>query len=316
MSLEIGTTENRIGIRQPAEPLSRADELRIRDKLSEFEAVLLNQITSALNRASSDDDSLFGSDSGTDLAKNLYSEQLSLAMAKSGGFGIADKLLSQFGLEPESVKASKMEISPLPKNPASNAPVDLIVQKPLGDFTPTDDGSEIGVVSVDQDTVDDQVWRAPFVDPKYGIDVTKPENQIPSTSLRLPVEGRISSRFGSRFHPIDKTQKFHKGIDIAAPAGTPIRAAAGGVVKFSGVNGGYGNMVVIDHGNGLVTKYGHASTLKVVEGQEVSPGEIIGTVGSTGKSTGPHVHFEVLENGVAVNPLELLAKVSTREPDK
>jgi murein DD-endopeptidase MepM/ murein hydrolase activator NlpD len=97
--------------------------------------------------------------------------------------------------------------------------------------------------------------------------------------------------------------RMHEGIDITAPTGTPIWAAAAGTVIHSGWLGGYGNLVVVDHGNGLATAYAHASAIFVSVGQSVAQGETIALVGSTGNSSGPHLHFEVRVNGVAVDPL-------------
>jgi murein DD-endopeptidase MepM/ murein hydrolase activator NlpD len=121
-----------------------------------------------------------------------------------------------------------------------------------------------------------------------------------------PVRGRISSQFGYRFHPVLKKNKYHSGIDIASPRGTPILAADSGIVIFSGYNGGYGKMLTIDHGIGYSTVYGHASALLVGYGQKVTKGQKIALVGSTGLSTGPHLHFEVRKNGVPQNPLSYL----------
>jgi murein DD-endopeptidase MepM/ murein hydrolase activator NlpD len=98
----------------------------------------------------------------------------------------------------------------------------------------------------------------------------------------------------------------HEGIDIAASSGTPIRAAAAGTVIHAGWLGGYGNLVVVDHGNGLATAYAHASAILVGVGQQVAQGDTVSLVGSTGHSTGPHLHFEVRVNGVAVDPLGYL----------
>lgn len=113
-----------------------------------------------------------------------------------------------------------------------------------------------------------------------------------------PAAGYVSSPYGLRF---DGTE-FHQGIDIAADMGTPIVATADGVVTAAGWNGGYGNMVDVDHGGGIVTRYGHASAVAVTVGQQVRRGEVIAYVGSTGRSTGPHVHYEVRVNGAPVNP--------------
>lgn len=112
----------------------------------------------------------------------------------------------------------------------------------------------------------------------------------------------ISSRFGLRIHPITGEEKNHTGLDIASNQGTAVYASDGGTITLAGWNGGYGNCIMIDHGNGYVTLYGHLSTISVSEGQTVSQGDTIGAVGSTGNSTGPHLHFEVLQNGTRIDP--------------
>lgn len=119
----------------------------------------------------------------------------------------------------------------------------------------------------------------------------------------LPLRGRFTSRFGSRIHPLFGRRHLHTGLDIAAPRGTPVRAAASGVVLFAGWYGGYGKLVVLDHGQGLSTLYGHLSVVGVAVGQRVARNQVIGRVGSTGYSTGPHLHFEVRQNGRPVDPL-------------
>jgi len=120
---------------------------------------------------------------------------------------------------------------------------------------------------------------------------------VSASGFIWPVNGVVVSGFGMRWG------RMHEGIDIAASTGTPIWAAAGGTVIWSGWRGGYGNCVVVDHGNGLATLYAHASALLVGVGQRVSQGETVALVGSTGNSSGPHLHFEVRVNGVAADPL-------------
>ncbi|MFY9781210.1 MAG: peptidoglycan DD-metalloendopeptidase family protein [Candidatus Baltobacteraceae bacterium] len=122
------------------------------------------------------------------------------------------------------------------------------------------------------------------------------------SSFSWPVSGPITSPFGMRADPLGRGFHMHEGIDIAAPTGTTIAAAAGGRVIFAGWYGGYGNAIVIDHGGHTSTLYGHCSQIFVAEGQDVQRGQPIGAVGSTGNSTGPHVHFEVRVNGVPVDP--------------
>jgi murein DD-endopeptidase MepM/ murein hydrolase activator NlpD len=128
-----------------------------------------------------------------------------------------------------------------------------------------------------------------------------------SQAMRTPVNGRVSSGFGERFHPILGYERFHAGLDLAATAGTPIVAAADGKVVSAGWAGGYGRMVMIAHAAGIETKYGHMSRIAAYAGEVVHRGEVIGYVGSSGLSTGPHLHFEVTRNGRPVNPQSVKA---------
>jgi murein DD-endopeptidase MepM/ murein hydrolase activator NlpD len=129
----------------------------------------------------------------------------------------------------------------------------------------------------------------------------------------LPGHGRLSSRYGMRYHPILRRRKLHTGDDIAESYGTGIKAARGGTVLYSGWKRGYGNTVIIDHGNGVTTLYGHASKLGVKAGQPVRAGQYIGNVGSTGYSTGPHLHFEVRKSGRPVDPTPYLRKARRKK---
>ena len=117
----------------------------------------------------------------------------------------------------------------------------------------------------------------------------------------------MTSPFGARTSPTTGAQEFHEGIDIGAARGTPIRAAASGTVTFAGQMSGYGNVVILQHAGGLQTRYAHQSAMSVAAGQTVTAGDVIGAVGSTGETTGPHLHFEVRLNGVAVDPAPYLA---------
>ena len=121
-----------------------------------------------------------------------------------------------------------------------------------------------------------------------------------------PVPGDVIQYFGWRIHPILRKRKFHSGIDIVAPQGTPISAADSGVVIFCGRNGGYGKMILLDHGSGYATLYGHCSLLLVDIGQAVTKGQVIANVGTTGLSTGPHLHFEIRKDGTPTDPLSYL----------
>ncbi len=129
-----------------------------------------------------------------------------------------------------------------------------------------------------------------------------------ATPSLLPIAGWITSAFGYRRHPYDGVLRLHAGVDIAAEPGTPIRAPATGTVYYSGFREGYGKAIVIDHGYGIRTLFAHNSKLFVHTGVRVRRGEIIAEVGSTGHSTGPHLHYEIRKNGVPVNPVTFFSR--------
>lgn len=128
------------------------------------------------------------------------------------------------------------------------------------------------------------------------------KNLLASTPSIWPTRGFITSGFGYRRSPYTKTLRMHEGLDIANKVGTPIIAPADGIVVFAGIEGGYGKLLSIDHGYGITTRYGHLDSILAKEGDKVKRGEKIGTIGQTGLTTGPHVHYELRVNGVPVNP--------------
>ena len=334
----------------------RSTPQELRDVATKFEALLLTQLTSALNKTSEADpedgeENLFGGDGGTGLAKQMFSEQLATTMAQSGGVGLSDVILRQLGgtpakLAPGGIKGlldTVTEIRDLNEGDMA-MPVVQNQLKPLPNNSPRAiplskavfncDPNEAQVIStfeneIRTEGIDDSLKNLildgkvvnttrPRLAPNapvrqmLGVD-TVPGAALVSTAsalatLQMPVNGRISSGFGNRFHPIDKKIKFHAGVDLAVPLGTPVEAAAAGKVSFAGWTDGYGNLVVIQHPDGRETRYGHLEKLLVGTDTQVSAGQEVGLSGSTGKSTGPHVHFEVRENGQVVDPIKVLAK--------
>ena len=126
--------------------------------------------------------------------------------------------------------------------------------------------------------------------------------------MKTPINGaRLSSSYGMRKHPISGYNKMHKGVDFAAPSGTPIFAAGNGVIEYAGRNGGYGKYIRIRHDSTYKTAYAHLKSYKkgISSGVRVKQGDVIGYVGSTGKSTGPHLHYEIIVNGIQINPATL-----------
>lgn len=144
----------------------------------------------------------------------------------------------------------------------------------------------------------------------YGGELSSVSSRTPPAGTSLPAElapgdafeGRVTSHFGERSDPFTHQIRSHQGTDFGAAEGTSVRAAAAGVVRFAGARGGYGNLVIVDHPDGSETRYGHCAEIRVQAGQRVSKDAELATVGQTGRATGPHLHFEVREQGVAVDP--------------
>ncbi|MBX3018761.1 MAG: M23 family metallopeptidase [Bdellovibrionaceae bacterium] len=175
-----------------------------------------------------------------------------------------------------------------------------VLEEPLSLTIP--EGASIEVMESGQDEEGNDVLRilingqlSGWVPAKELAEIeTIEETQIANSGSFFiqPVKGRITSKQGMRRHPILKRMKYHSGTDIAAPKGTPVKAAAAGTVTKSGWSGGYGILVQLRHAGGVVTRYAHLSKTLVRKGQSVGQGTVIGRVGSTGRSTGPHLHFE------------------------
>lgn len=142
--------------------------------------------------------------------------------------------------------------------------------------------------------------------------VEKRESLMNATPSIWPVHGWLSAGYGMRADPFNGDRDFHPGLDISADKGTPIFATAAGKVELAAPSGDYGNLVIVNHGYGLVTRYGHLSKFSVWQGRDVKRGDIIGYVGATGRATGPHLHYEVLANGKLMNPLQLLVGKSSQ----
>ncbi len=147
----------------------------------------------------------------------------------------------------------------------------------------------------------------------FATDITTSVEDIVSVPSRNPLNtGRISSSYGMRVHPVLRRRKHHSGVDLAAPRGTPVYATADGAIARADRSRTYGLVIYIDHGGDLETRYAHLSKLLVADGQQIKKGDLIGYVGSTGRSTGPHLHYEVRVEGVAVNPIPYMKDAETR----
>jgi murein DD-endopeptidase MepM/ murein hydrolase activator NlpD len=203
---------------------------------------------------------------GKDIYTDMFDNEIALSIARTRGLGIGDMMYRQ-----------------MQENGAEEAHLDQRIELPR--------------TSPAQESI-------ASLPPSTDAPPQKP-SPIP-LALSIPVQGRLTSDYGLRTDPLTGNSEFHEGIDIAAPAGTAINAASSGTVVFAGALGGYGNTVVLEHANGGRTLYAHASQLLVRPGEAVEAGQTIGRVGTTGHSTGPHLHFETLVSGQNVDPKSLI----------
>ncbi|MBI4816171.1 MAG: M23 family metallopeptidase [Deltaproteobacteria bacterium] len=167
---------------------------------------------------------------------------------------------------------------------------------------PRPDRRALGLVEARTDLLDAQTRDLEPLIRRLHLYLEERHALLSETPSRMPTSGWITSYFGFRLDPYTGLNDMHPGIDISATVGTPVLATANGVVIFVGRQDDYGNVVKVDHGHGLLTLYAHLSSIRVDDGEEVRRGQRVGDVGNTGRSTGPHVHYEVRLNGIPQNP--------------
>jgi len=259
------------------------------EPFQQLEAVMLRQMLKSSGAFRASDSP------GAQLRTDMFIETLADAVAKAGGLGIAKMLERQIG--PQGGAAHPAP-SPSPSS-ASFAPALRAAPRAAAGV-----GASQGIDDLDDPNSSAPLPEDPTAD---SIDDYQPapiasHPHAARAHAVGPVTGEVTSPFGQRIHPISGDSRFHTGVDLRAPSGSPIRAAAEGVVREAGQRGGYGNAVELDHGDGTSTLYAHASALLVKPGQHVAQGEPIALVGQTGAATGPHLHFELRRHGHPVEP--------------
>lgn len=261
------------GIQSRARMADAASDQQKKNELKkvahDFESLFVNYLLKVMRETIDESNSPEGG-LGKSIYTELFDEELSRSIARQGTFGIADMLVNRLSIQ-DSVSQ---------KAPAKVQPVTPEVerQRPAAPVAP--------------------------VAPAQSI---RPDPELEISDVHLPVRAPISSGFGIRRDPFTRQLRFHKGMDLAAPEGIEVQAAQAGEVVFSGVKRGYGNTVIIRHAGGLETTYAHLGDLNVKRGDTVSSGQRLGSVGNTGHSTGPHLHFEVSRWGESIDPREALA---------
>jgi murein DD-endopeptidase MepM/ murein hydrolase activator NlpD len=244
------------------------DPESIRAVAREFESLFMHQLFKSMRATiPKEEGSLSDAGMGGEMFTDMLDQEYAQNAAATGGIGLADLVAEQFGIPREGPVGGQRSAHP----PTGSAPTMPTMHQALG-----------------------RAMRA------YGA-------QSATAGLTMPVQGGVvSSEYGMRKLADDKAARMHDGLDIAAAMGTPIQASLGGTVAHAGWIKGYGNSVILDHGDGTTTLYAHASELLVKEGEKVARGAEIAKVGSTGHSTGPHLHFEVRRAGRTVDPREAL----------
>jgi flagellar protein FlgJ len=277
-----------------------------REAAKQFESFFLSYLMKEMKQNTLES-GLFGNGMGADTYTDLFNEKLSEVMAERGGIGLADMLVKHLEPDSKTPEGKTKTVAPLTSNNKVSSSTSGVTLSSTGQM-----------VMPDMSLASQQPHKA-FMDAIAASIATIGKSDLAKSGIMpestgemmSPLDsGYISSGFGTRRDPINGSQRFHEGIDIAAPIGTQIHAVDNGKVVFAGKQGGYGNTVIIEHSNGVRTRYAHAESLSVSVGDVVEAGQVVGKVGSTGRSTGPHLHFEVIgKDGQHLNPGKFISKV-------
>jgi murein DD-endopeptidase MepM/ murein hydrolase activator NlpD len=264
-----------------------SDRAKIAELAREFESYFILQMLRQMRQSMLEEEDGKGLGAGT--MTDTMDIELGRQLASGGGIGLAPILQTalerQVGSGSSAAAAAATSVAgagtPLYAAPASTSPVAAL--------------DAAGTLS-------SSGYTATAARSAWSKAASLAAGSSEELSVPLPVAAPVSSHYGWRTDPFSGTNRFHAGVDIAAPYGREVPSAEAGQVVFAGAQGGYGNTVVIEHQGGVQTRYAHLSSIQVVPGEEVDAGSVIGRVGSTGRSTGPHLHFEVLQDGHPVNP--------------
>jgi peptidoglycan hydrolase FlgJ len=327
----------------PQDPATAKHESKLREASQDFEAMFLHQLIKQMRSTVPHHDPLRGK--GEEFWQSHFDMEMASVLARSGGIGLGDMIFEQLrqtqvqatkGSDPVG-KPMPLTILAPPPSPAADVAASeddpeasLVATYPQvassqGPFAAPDtlgraQASSFDAVSIPGTTSTMSMVRslARSIEERGGVvpehpgsvDNPSPAGNIDSLSpilppMHWPLEGRVSSGFGWRRDPFTGEQAWHSGVDMVAPKGTPIGAAWDGRVVFVGQRGGYGNMVVLEHAAGWRSYYAHNDRNTVRVGDEIQAGQQLATVGSTGRSTGPHLHFEVRQGATAWNPKQL-----------
>ena len=236
----------------------------------------------------------------------LSNQDTDLSSLRRGIGFVENEALSVFQNNQGSLRNTSLQNSSLRNISLLNEDTEFFKSPPLnlekGELVVEENNNEYALLNIrlDKAISDSKLQRQDGL--RVWESLSQRKSLLEATPTIKPTNGWVTSGFGYRISPYTNTPAFHQGLDIAAPHGTPVRATGSGVVTFTGYDAGYGKLVSIDHGYGILTRYGHNAEIFVVMGQRVKRGDVIATVGNTGRSTGPHLHYEVRLNSIPINP--------------
>jgi len=292
----------------PSEFASAKSQAELKKAAEEFEAIFIGQLLKIM-RETIQESGLEGGGLGKGIYTELFDQEIALNMARRGALGIGDIIYKSFTdnenvYSPESLETLLPNLKTsdsIPKNsgsiPKNSNELPASKVSSSGEAAQSPKSVEATPSSRGDSGAAQENLKLPLSDAAESAR----EISVPF----LPVNAPVSSAFGMRKDPFTGTSRFHKGIDLAAPAGTPVVAALPGKVISAGYKSGYGNTVLVEHDGGLKTRYGHLASINVKVGDMVTSESTLGKVGSTGRSTGPHLHFEVIRDGVHINPAKM-----------
>lgn len=289
----------------------------LREACMQFEAVFIQKMWEQMRATVPKEGYLHSKEQ--EMFESMFDQEMSIEMAQSGGIGLADLMYGQLKDRLEQSGADAASDSPARLNPLPSRQIFPVNSEDNEKESKSLDSSEVNrILSMDaspEQRVDflagqieyflggKPINDLPELDDSVDEIEDLPEmNSQPLPPLHWPVSGTVSSGFGWRDDPFTGKQAWHAGLDFAVPEGTPVEACWPGKVIFSGSKGGFGNKVIIEHADGWKSVYAHNSENLVREGDKVAPGQKIAMSGNTGRSTGPHLHFELRQGDLAWNP--------------
>lgn len=291
---------------------------KLRDACEGFESVFIGQMIKEMRKSVPKDGLLKGKEE--EQYVSMFDEELSKSLAKGGGIGLADYMMRQLSTRTDKDKSSQNGNAAQAGNPALSGAHRATALESL----PSLPGGrkKLSIISAGNDLRNGLAMGPRGLVPSSSLDGTPSQHlgtpgaqylqgrdqalAAPQAgALVAPVTGEISSDFGWRRDPFTGQRGWHNGIDIAAPEGTPVKSCWDGQVVFAGKQHGYGNLVIVEHPGGWRSYYGHNKAMNVSEGQAIRAGQQIASVGQTGRATGPHLHFELRRDEVAVDPMKL-----------